>query len=72
MPCLSTPLTKSRSCAWGSHHGGSTYNGRLNRAAVRRASQMMDHLLACFLQVLMEHGYVDDWGALCYPPIEER
>jgi hypothetical protein len=53
-------------------HGGSTYNGRLNRTAVRRASQMMEHLLACFLQVLMEHGYVDDWGPLCYPPIEER
>ncbi|MFZ4722059.1 MAG: hypothetical protein ACOYMI_02780 [Phycisphaerales bacterium] len=53
-------------------HGGSTFNGRLNRAAVRRASQMMDHLLACFLQVLMEHGYVDDWGGLCYPPIDER
>jgi hypothetical protein len=33
---------------------------------------MMDHLLACFLQVLMEHGYVDDWGGLCYPPIDER
>jgi hypothetical protein len=53
-------------------HGGSTYNGQLNRTAVRRASQMMDHLLACFLQILMEHGYVDDWGLLCYPPIQER
>jgi hypothetical protein len=53
-------------------HGGSTFNGRLNRTAVRRASQMLDHLLACFLQILMEHGYVDDWGELCYPPIEER
>ncbi len=53
-------------------HGGSTYNGRLNRTAVRRASQMLQHLIACFLQVIMEHGYVDDWGQLCYPPIEER
>jgi hypothetical protein len=53
-------------------HGGSTFNGRLNRTAVRRSSQMLDHLLACFLQILMEHGYVDDWGVLCYPPIEER
>lgn len=50
-------------------HGGSSYNGRLNRAAVRRSSQMMEHLLACFLQVIMEHGYMDDWGELCYPPI---
>ena len=53
-------------------HGGSTFGGQLNRTAVRRASTMLDHLLACFLQILMEHGYVDDWGALCYPPIEER
>jgi hypothetical protein len=53
-------------------HGGSTYGGQLNRSAVRRASTMLDHLLTCFLQVLMEHGYVDDWGELCYPPIEER
>jgi hypothetical protein len=50
-------------------HGGSSYNGRLNRTAVRRASQMLDHLLVCFLQVIMEHGYMDDWGELCYPPI---
>ena len=50
-------------------HGGSSYNGRLNRTAVRRASQMLEHLLACFLQIIMEHGYMDDWGELCYPPI---
>jgi len=53
-------------------HGGSSYNGALNRTAVRRASVMMEHLLGCFLQILMEHGYVDDWGDLCYPPIQER
>jgi hypothetical protein len=52
-------------------HGGSTYNGQLNRTAVRRASTMMEHLLACFLQIIMEHGYVDDWGELCYPPITD-
>jgi hypothetical protein len=22
------------------------------------------------LHVMMEHGYADDWGALCYPPVE--
>ena len=53
-------------------HGGSTYNGQLNRTAVRRASQMMEHLLGCFLQIMMEHAYMDDWGDLCYPPIQER
>jgi hypothetical protein len=32
----------------------------------------MEHLLGCFLQIMMEHAYMDDWGDLCYPPIQER
>jgi hypothetical protein len=50
-------------------HGGSTYNGRLNRVAVRRASSLLEHVVACFMQILMEHGYTDDWGDLCYSPL---
>ncbi|MCE9618358.1 MAG: hypothetical protein K8R92_00420 [Planctomycetes bacterium] len=52
--------------------GGSTYNSRMNRVAVRRASAILEHLVACFMQILMEHGYTDDWGELCYSPLEDR
>jgi hypothetical protein len=52
-------------------HGASTYNSRLNRVAVRRASSLLEHLVACFLQILMEHGYTDDWGDLCYSPLAD-
>ncbi len=52
-------------------HGGSTYNSRLNRVAVRRASSLLEHLTACFMQILMEHGYTDDWGDLCFSPLED-
>jgi hypothetical protein len=49
-------------------HGGATFGGRLNRTAVRRCSTMLGHLMPAFLLVLIDHGYDQDWGTLCYPP----
>ena len=50
-------------------HGGATYNGRLNRNAVKRSSVMLGRLVPAMLEVLMEHGYADDWSGICYPPL---
>lgn len=50
-------------------HGAATYNGALNRVAIRRCSQAMDHLLRAFLHVWIDFGADEDWGAMCYPPL---
>jgi len=50
-------------------HGAATYNSSLNRIAIRRCSQMMNHLLRAFLLVWIERGSEEDWGIMCYPPI---
>lgn len=50
-------------------HGAATYNSSLNRAASRRCSQMMDHLLKAFLLVWINDGADEDWGCMCYPPM---
>lgn len=51
-------------------HGGSSYGGKHNRRAVKRCAVLLRQLVLVSLHVLMEHGYADDWGALCYPPVE--
>lgn len=53
-------------------HGASTFNGSLNRTAIRRCSQSMDHLLRAFLQVWINSGADEDWGVMCYPPIRSN
>lgn len=53
-------------------HGAATYNSRLNRAATRRCSQMMDHLLKACLLVWIHFGAGEDWGILCYPPMDSK
>jgi hypothetical protein len=49
-------------------HGGATFGGRLNRTAVRRCSTMLGHMIPAILLVLIDYGYEQNWGPLCYPP----
>ncbi len=49
-------------------HGAATFGGRLNRTAIKRCSIMLGHLLPALLLVIIDHGYEEDWGPLCYPP----
>ena len=51
-------------------HGAATFGGKLNRATLRRTTQMLGHLLPAVLQVLIDYGADADWGALCYPPMQ--
>jgi hypothetical protein len=53
-------------------HGASTHNSSLNRTALRRCSQAMDHLLRAFLRVWIDDGSNEDWGIMCYPPLRKR
>lgn len=50
-------------------HGAASYNGSLNRTAVRHCSTMMGHLLPAFMLVWIDHGHDEDWGIMCYPPM---
>ena len=49
-------------------HGAATYNGSLNRTAIRHCSTMLGHLLLAVLLVWIDHGADEDWGPMCYPP----
>lgn len=51
-------------------HGASTYNSSYNRIAIRRCSQMMEHVLRTFLRVWAQWGADEDWGIMCYPPMK--
>jgi hypothetical protein len=53
-------------------HGASTFNGSLNRTAIRHCSQAMHHLLRAFLMVWINYGSDEDWGIMCYPPLRSR
>ncbi|MCA9087259.1 MAG: hypothetical protein KDA90_01350 [Planctomycetaceae bacterium] len=49
-------------------HGAATFNSSLNRVAIRRCTQMMEHLLQAILLTWITHGADEEWGAMCYPP----
>jgi hypothetical protein len=51
-------------------HGGATFGGKLNRTSLARCVQMMDHLLVAVLLVIIDHGAGQDWGPMCYPPLD--
>ncbi len=51
-------------------HGAATHNSQLNRTAIRHCSEMMDLLLRAFLQVWIHNGADEDWGTMCYPPLQ--
>lgn len=51
-------------------HGAATCGSRLNRTALRRAVRFLKDLLPVFLEVWIEHGADEDWGQMCYPPLQ--
>ena len=53
-------------------HGASTFNSSLNRTSIRHCYQAMDHLMRAFLQVWITFGADEDWGVMCYPPLNDN
>jgi hypothetical protein len=51
-------------------HGAATCEGRLNRTAVERCASFMALLLPVVSVVIIDHAWGEDWGGLCYPPID--
>lgn len=52
-------------------HGAATYGGKLNRTSLKRCVMMMQRVLPAFLAVWIDHGADEDWGAMCYPPLDK-
>lgn len=48
--------------------GGATHGSRENRAALRRTTLLLEALAIVFVQIVINHGYSDEWGDLCWPP----
>ena len=48
-------------------HGGSTYNGQLNRQQVEDGGALLSYLIPIILTVMMENPN-EDWGDIAYPP----
>lgn len=49
-------------------HGAATFGGKLNRSPLELCSDMLGDLLPAILLVIIDNGYDEDWGPLCYPP----
>lgn len=50
-------------------HGASTFGGKLNRTSLERCVEMMRHLMNGVLLVMIDHGGDEEWGAMCYAPL---
>jgi len=50
-------------------HGAATHNSKLNRTSLKRCSIMLGHLLQAFIVVIIDNGADEDWGVMCYPPM---
>lgn len=50
-------------------HGAATFGGKLNRTSLKHCSIMLGHLLQGTLLVMIDHGADEDWGSMCYPPL---
>ena len=53
-------------------HGAATHGSKLNRRALHRCSGLLSALLPAVLLVLIDRGPDEDWGTMCYPPIEAQ
>ena len=53
-------------------HGAATLRSGLNREAVRHRATMVGLLMPTFLLVWIDHGADEDWGIMCYPPVNNQ
>ncbi|RMG35217.1 MAG: hypothetical protein D6725_12995 [Planctomycetota bacterium] len=51
-------------------HGAATYGGSRNRKAVQLCVDVLDPLLFAMLNIWIDYGADENWGKLCYPPLD--
>jgi len=52
-------------------HGAATFGSKLNRDSVQRSATMLEHILKSMIIVIIDHGLCENWGGLCYPPLND-
>jgi hypothetical protein len=52
-------------------HGQATWCSKTNRSSIEPAMLLLSHLLPAILSIMLDAGPEIDWGAICYPPIDE-
>ena len=50
-------------------HGSSTYFGSVNREQVQTGATILNHVIPCFVSLMLEHP-TTDWGTPPFPPHE--
>lgn len=51
-------------------HGAATCGSGLNRDPLRDCTQLLDEVIPAILEVWIARGAREDWGLLCYPPLQ--
>jgi hypothetical protein len=51
-------------------HGAATHGGKLNRISLRHCVMMTQLLLPAVLMVWTDHEADEEWGPMCYPPLD--
>src|SRR5690606_30257232 len=51
-------------------HGAATHGSQLNRTSLARCVTMQRQLMNAVLLAMIDHGADEEWGAMCYPPLE--
>lgn len=52
-------------------HGAATSGSRLNRATLERGARVLAALVPEMLSIMIANGHSEDWGEVCFPPIED-
>jgi hypothetical protein len=53
-------------------HGAATYGGKLNRTSLKHCVYMLRRLLPAILSAWIDGGADQDWGPMCYPPLNSQ
>jgi hypothetical protein len=51
-------------------HGASTKGSKLNRYTLQRSANILQELLPVMISVMIDHGIDEDWGLICFPPVD--
>lgn len=69
-PLLSRPMDRIYLLRCQLVHGAATFGSGLNRTSLKHCNIMLGHVLGAVLHVMIDRGGDEDWGAMCYPPLE--
>jgi len=51
-------------------HGGATHGSKLNRDTIALCDDLIRQMLPVIITIITRNGKDQNWGAICYPPID--